>query len=129
MVCLALFLPGSLIAWDNGTPPPTAPTSPTPVESHPLGDQQELETFVDDLMNSQLEEQHIAGAVVVIIKDGEVLLSKGYGYADVAKQIPVDAESTLFRPGSVTKLFTWTAVMQLAEQGKTRSDRPISTLT
>jgi CubicO group peptidase (beta-lactamase class C family) len=115
MVCLALILPGSLIAWDNGTPPPT---TPTPVESHPLGDQQELETFVDGVMTKQLEEQHIAGAVVVIVKDGEELLSKGYGYADVAKQIPVDAKSTLFRPGSVTKLFTWTAVMQLAEQGK-----------
>ena len=51
MVCLVLFLPGSLVAWDNGTPPPTAPSSPTPVESHPLGDRQELETFVDGVMN------------------------------------------------------------------------------
>ncbi len=56
--------------------------------------------------------------MVVVVKDGQVLLAKGYGYADVEKRIPVDAEHTLFRPGSVTKLFTWTAVMQLVEQGK-----------
>ncbi len=120
IVCLILILSGALIACGDGTtpPPPTPPTSPTPVEFHPLGNRQELETFVDGVMNTQLGEQNIAGAVVVIVKDGEVLLSKGYGYADVAKQIPVDAESTLFRPGSVTKLFTWTAVMQLVEQGK-----------
>ena len=56
--------------------------------------------------------------MVVIVQDGEVLLSKGYGYADVDKQIPVDAEKTLVPARSVTKLFTWTAVMQLVEQGK-----------
>lgn len=94
-----------------------APASPS-VAAHTLGDPQELETFMDGMMASQLPEQHVAGAVVVVVKDGQVLLAKGYGYADVEKRIPVDAEHTLFRPGSATKLFTWTAVMQLVEQGK-----------
>jgi CubicO group peptidase (beta-lactamase class C family) len=83
-----------------------------------LGDPMELEAFIDSVVNKQLEELHIAGAVVVIVKDGQVLLSKGYGSADLEKQIPVNADTTLFLPGSVTKLFTWTAVMQLVEQGK-----------
>ena len=83
-----------------------------------LGDPQELETFIDSAVIKQLEENHIASAVVVIVKDGQVLLSKGYGYADVEKGIPLDAEHTLVLPGSVTKLFTWTAVMQLVEHGK-----------
>src|SRR5262249_58548170 len=68
----------------------------------------------------------IAGATVAVVKDGKVLFSKGYGYADVAKKTPVSPETTLFRPGSVSKLFTWTAVMQLNEQGKLDLDRDIN---
>ena len=47
-----------------------------------------------------------------------MLTEKGYGYADVAKKIRMDPEVTKIRPGSTSKLFTWTAVMQLVEQGK-----------
>src|SRR5438034_10359887 len=64
---------------------------------------------------------------VVVVKDGAVLLQKGYGYSDVGKRKPVDPERTLFRPGSVSKLFTWTAVMQLVEQGKLDLDADINT--
>ena len=60
----------------------------------------------------------IPGAVVVVVKDGQVLTERGYGYADVAKKTKVDPKSTLFRPGSISKLFTWTALMQQVEQGK-----------
>lgn len=60
----------------------------------------------------------MAGAVVSVVKDGKVLFAKGYGYADVAAKTPMDAERTLVRPGSVSKLFTWTAVMQQVELGK-----------
>ena len=98
--------------------PASAKFVPPPATTAPLGDPQELETFINSVVNIQLEEMHIASAVVVIVKDGQVLLSKGYGYADIEKGILVDAERTLFLPGSVTKLFTWTAVMQLVEQGK-----------
>src|ERR1700735_2898581 len=60
----------------------------------------------------------IAGAVVVIVKDGQVLTQRGYGYADVAARQRVDPATTMFRAGSISKLFTWTAVMQLVEQHK-----------
>src|SRR6056297_3537749 len=73
----------------------------------------ELEAFIDGAINSQLDEHEITGATLSVVKDGKVLLSKGYGYADLEKRKPVDPERTLFRPGSVSKLFTWTAVMQL----------------
>src|SRR3546814_18704731 len=66
-----------------------------------------------------------AGAVVVVVKDGQVLLQKGYGYADLEKHTPVDPDDTLFRPGSISKLFTWTAVMQLVEQGKLDLDADV----
>jgi CubicO group peptidase (beta-lactamase class C family) len=88
------------------------------IPTYTLGDPQELEKFMDSVMKSQLSKQNIAGAVVVVVQSDQVLLAKGYGYADVEEQIPVDAEVTMFRAGSVTKLFTWTAVMQLVEQGK-----------
>lgn len=65
-------------------------------------------------------------AVVAVVKDGEVLLQKGYGYSDVAARKPVDPELTLFRPGSVSKLFTWTAVMQQVEQGKLDLDTDVN---
>jgi CubicO group peptidase (beta-lactamase class C family) len=77
----------------------------------------DVETFLDGIVPLQLEREDIAGATVAVVKDGKRLFAKGYGYADVKHKQPVTAE-TLFRPGSVSKLFTWTAVMQLVEQGK-----------
>jgi CubicO group peptidase (beta-lactamase class C family) len=77
----------------------------------------DVEAFLDGIVPIQLDREDIAGATVAIVKDGKQLFTKGYGYADVKHKQPVTAE-TLFRPGSVSKLFTWTAVMQLIEQGK-----------
>lgn len=74
----------------------------------------------------QLQREDIAGAVVVVVKDGKILVSKGYGYADFKKRTPVSPEATLFRPGSISKTFTWTAVMQLVEHGKLDLDRDIN---
>lgn len=87
----------------------------------------DLESWLDGFMTYALPRNDIAGAVIVVVRDGEVLLQKGYGYADVEAQKPVDPELTLFRPGSVSKLFTWTAVMQLVEQGKIDLDADVST--
>jgi len=86
----------------------------------------DLEAWFDGFMPYALQRGDIAGSVVVVVKDGQVLFQKGYGYADVAARKPVDPETTLFRPGSVSKLFTWTAVMQLVEQGKLDLDRDIN---
>ena len=90
-------------------------------------DRAELETFLAELLQREMEEFHIAGAAVSVVKNGEVLLAKGYGYANVEKGIPVDPEESVFRIGSVTKLFTWTALMQLVEQGKLDIDEDINT--
>jgi CubicO group peptidase (beta-lactamase class C family) len=78
-------------------------------------------------MAAQLADKHVAGATVAVVRDGKVLFAKGYGHADVAAGKPVDPERTLFRIGSVSKLFTWTAVMQLVEQGKLDLDTDINT--
>jgi CubicO group peptidase (beta-lactamase class C family) len=86
---------------------------------------EDLETFLDGFVPMQLQRDDIAGMVVCVVKDGKVVLEKGYGYADVAKRLPVTPDATLFRPGSISKTFTWTAVMQLEEQGKIHLDRNI----
>lgn len=90
-------------------------------------DAAEMEAFLDDLFARHMEEYHIAGAAVAVVKDGQVFFAKGYGYADLENKIPVDAETTMFKIGSLTKLFTWTAVMQLVEQGKLDLDADINT--
>lgn len=77
----------------------------------------EVESFLDAWMTSTMETEHIPNAVVSVIADGKRLVSKGYGYASLAQQQPVDPQTTLFRIGSTSKLFTWVAVMQLVEQG------------
>lgn len=86
----------------------------------------DVEAFLDGFVPLQLEQNDIAGATIAIVKDGKLLFAKGYGYADVAKKKPVIADTTLFRPGSVSKLFAGTAVMQLVEQKKLDLDRDVN---
>lgn len=94
--------------------------------SHVLTNVTELQAFLDELMNEQMETLDIPGAVVAVVKDDALLFSKGYGLADLARQQPVRANQTLFRIGSVSKLFTWTAIMQLWEQGKVDLDADVN---
>jgi CubicO group peptidase (beta-lactamase class C family) len=86
----------------------------------------ELAAFIDGLMTAYLRDKKIAGATVSVVRDTTVLFAKGYGWADFDKRTPVDAALRLFRVGSITKTFTWTAVMQLVEQGKLDLDRDIN---
>lgn len=86
-----------------------------------------LEAFFDDTMNSKLEKYHIPNATVAVVKDGEIVYKKGFGLADIENNIPVDADTTLFRIGSTSKLITWTAVMQLVEAGKLDLNTDINT--
>ncbi len=94
--------------------------------AHPLT-RDDVNNWLDGYVPVSLEMGDIAGALVVVVKDGEILTQRGYGYADVAEKKPVDASETLFRLGSIGKLFTWTAVMQLVEQGKIDLDADINT--
>ena len=86
----------------------------------------DLSVFLDGFMPQQIEKADIAGAVVSVVKDGKVLFEKGYGYSDVEKNTPVSPQDTLFRPGSISKTFTWTAVMQQVEQGKLNLDADVN---
>ncbi|SDQ56058.1 serine hydrolase domain-containing protein [Pseudoxanthomonas sp. CF125] len=115
-------------------PPATVPVDPSasqlPKIPSPSGAPEltraDAEAWLDGYLPYALDNGDIAGAVVVVVKDGQVLLQKGYGYSDIEKRTPVDPAGTLFRPGSVSKLFTWTAVMQLVEQGKLDLDADVN---
>lgn len=109
-----------------------APASAPPVQVKPATlpapamVKSDVDAWLDGYMPYALKRGDAAGAVVVVVKDGAVLTQRGFGYADVAKRWPVDPETTLFRQASISKLFTWTAVMQMVEQGKINLDRDVN---
>jgi len=82
--------------------------------------------FVDGAVKPAMKEFHSPSGVVMVMKDGEIIFARGYGYIDVDKRIPVDPKTSLFRPGSISKLFTWVSVMQLVEQGKLDLDTDVN---
>lgn len=86
----------------------------------------DVDAWLDGFLPYSLARGDIPGAVVVVVKDGQIVTQRGYGFADVAKGKRVDPRTTLFRPGSISKLFTWTAVMQLVEQGKLNLDADVN---
>ena len=116
------------VATEQAQPTPAtsaAPGSPAGSAAHELN-KTDLDAWLDGFMPYAIARGDIAGAVVVVVKDGQVLTQRGFGYSDIEKRNPVSPEMTLFRPGSVSKLFTWTAVMQLVEQGKIDLDKDVN---
>ncbi|MGH9795048.1 MAG: serine hydrolase domain-containing protein, partial [Candidatus Acidiferrales bacterium] len=140
MTCLCLASLIALVIPSVAQQPATQATAPpfatpaaqkgAPASIQPSGgpsNAAELETFLDGIMSAHMQAQEIPTAVVAVVKDGKLFFSKGYGYADREKRTPVDPERTLFRPGSVSKLFTWTAAMQLHERGQVDLDADVNT--
>jgi CubicO group peptidase (beta-lactamase class C family) len=110
----------------KAAPVAAAVVAPVTPPATPSLTKQDLEAWLDGYVPYALASADVAGAVVVVVKDGQVLTEKGYGYADVKTHRPVDPKATLFRPGSVSKLFTWTAVMQQVEAGKIDLDADVN---
>jgi len=115
--------------------PPATPTKGSVAVPTPEGEasgakpltKADVDVWLDGYLPYALRTADIPGVVVTIVKDGQLLTARGFGYADREKRTPVDPDSTLFRPGSVSKLITWTAAMQLVEQGKLDLDKDINT--
>jgi len=125
-VVIVLSTSGSAMGQENKV---TAGENGPTASSQQQGptDRAEMEAFMDEELAKEMEKHHIAGAAVSVVKDGELFFAKGYGDADLKKGIPVDPEQTNFRTGSIAKLFTWTAVMQLAEEGKLDLNADVNT--
>lgn len=119
----ALCLVGGAVL--GGSAAAAAPAA-APVAAQELS-KVDVDAWLDGYMPYALRTGDIPGAVVVVVKGGKILSARGYGYADVEKRIAVDPERTLFRPGSVSKLVTWTAVMQQVEAKKITLDADVNT--
>ena len=115
--------PDEAIRKREGAQPPVPATPQTGAHEMTAAD---VEAFLDGLVPLQIKQSDIAGATISVVKDGKLLFAKGYGYSDVKNNKLVSPQDTLFRPGSISKLFTWTAIMQLYEQGKLDLDRDIN---
>ena len=92
-----------------------------------LADHRDLAAFIDGIMATQSANAHFAGATVSVVVGDQIVFSKGYGMADLQDSVAVDATTTMFRIGSISKLFVWTAVMQLVEEGKIDLDQDVNT--
>ena len=128
---MAAITLSSQVGLDKETPPTErvdavsiAEAVPTTVSSHAA--LENLEPFIDGVIGGLQESHKVAGVIVAVVYEGEIALTKGYGYADAARLVPVDADTTLFRPGSISKAFTWTAVMQLVERGTLDLDMDVN---
>lgn len=100
-----------------------APAAATPTEA-PI-DAEALAATLDRLVPEKLRETGAPGVLVTVVQDDRVVLARGYGLADVARAIPMDAERTLFRAASISKTVTATAVAQLEAQGRVSLDAPV----
>ena len=82
--------------------------------------------FIDGLMATQQREHGLGAVTLSLVRDDELWLAKGYGLADVESEREVEPDETLFRIGSVSKTFTWTAVMMLADRGQLDLDADVN---
>ena len=128
---MAVITLASQVMLDKEIPPTeyadavsVAGAVPTTVSPHTA--LENLEPFVDGVIGGLQESHKVAGVTVAVVYGGEIALTKGYGYADAARLVPVDPDTTLFRPGSISKAFTWTAVMQLVERGTLDLDTDVN---
>lgn len=90
-----------------------------------IDNRSELTNFVDGVVATRMAQDHIAGVTLAVVRNGQIVLARGYGIAGEDGR-PVDPEQTLFRIGSISKTFVWTALMQLDESGELSLDDPVN---
>ena len=129
VVCWLLLVSSGVSAQAPDRPPTHAQQADVKTDATPgphVLEASDLAPFFDGIVPLQLERSDVAGASVLVMQNGAVLLEKGYGFADLKSKKPVDPATTIFRLASISKLFTWVSVMQLAEQGKLDIDSDIN---
>uniref|UniRef100_UPI0025F61FE6 serine hydrolase domain-containing protein n=1 Tax=uncultured Caulobacter sp. TaxID=158749 RepID=UPI0025F61FE6 len=120
---VAAALPAPVAATPAAAPavvPPPVQTAQPPLPGP------ELEAFVDGVVRRAMSRDHIAGATISVVQNGQVVLKKGYGFANLGQRRPVDPDKTLFRVASISKTFTWIALMNEIEAGRMRLDGPVN---
>lgn len=113
----ALVTAISLTISGCATPPPIA-------EGNTQGSYRHTENYLDWLINKEMSDNDITGISIALVDDQRVVWQKGFGHADLENGVPATPE-TIYRAGSIAKVFTAAATMQLAEQGRLAIDRPL----
>ena len=98
---------------------------PSPPPEIARGDMAAVKAYADQLVASEMSRNKVQGLSIAVVDDQRVVWAQGYGFADVVNKVPASA-NTLYRAGSVSKLFTAALVLQGVEQGKWRLDEPVS---
>jgi CubicO group peptidase (beta-lactamase class C family) len=116
------FIIISILLWGCAAKlePPQLPEDQAP------GDYSYLKSYVTDLIQAEMKKYKLAGLSIAVVDDQGTMWSEGFGYAEKSTKREADA-NTVYRVGSISKLFTATAIMQLVEQGLLDIDDPIST--
>lgn len=133
MLAILLALAGQTASGPSITPPlhsaTQAAAAPVPAARGTAAPMtpQDLSAFFDGIVPYAIHRDGIAGSVIVVVRGDRILFARGYGYSNLDKRTPVVADQTMFRPGSVSKLFTWTAVMQQVQAGKIDLDADVNT--
>ena len=120
---IAIFLLLSVLF----TPVAAALDPPAATALQGPSDPAEVEAFLDYTIPANLARYNIPGATIAVVKDGELVLAKGYGYSNLMNKTSMNADQTIVHIGSTTKLFTWTTVMQLVAEGKIDLDADVNT--
>ncbi|HEV2272328.1 MAG TPA: serine hydrolase domain-containing protein [Steroidobacteraceae bacterium] len=115
-----LLLTGGASAQGSPGAPPAATTAPLTLTAV------DLAAFMDGFIPYAIHSGDIAGATVSVVANGQIIFAKGYGFADMRQAKPVVADRTVFLPASISKTFTWTAVMQLVQTRKLDLDRDVN---
>lgn len=108
------------------TPSPAPVVAPEPVGANRPVSPEDIESFTDATVSALMQRDHVLGVTVAVVQNGTPLLIKGYGYDRLTPRRAVDARSSLFRIGSITKTFTWIAVRQEIEAGRIKLDGPVA---
>ena len=115
---LTATLLASCLAFGACSTPVMAPEKVT------RGDFRLIENYLSELVDREMLDHEITGISIALIDDQKVVWQKGFGFADLENKIPATPE-TIYRAGSISKVFTAAATMQLAEQGKIDIDQPL----
>ncbi|MEU1588356.1 serine hydrolase domain-containing protein [Micromonospora sp. NPDC005710] len=129
-VVIAVSAAGCGAPQHDPAPPVDAPAAPTAASGSALTGA-DVNAWLDGLLPAALDRTGIAGATVAVVNNGRIITTRGYGYADTGaggkEAVPVDPDRHLFRMGSVSKLVTATAVLQLVQSGKLDLDADVKT--
>src|SRR5512136_1519669 len=99
-------------------------TMPKRPENASRGDYGYTKEYISWLIKKEMNKNNITGLSIALVDDQKVVWAEGFGFADETNKAPATPE-TIYRAGSISKLFTATAAMQLVEQGRLDIDKPL----